>query len=253
MDKIIIGSTAIKKVYPDFKREPKDIDYAVRQKTMGYVNNDGDILDFMCIPVLFNYVNSEYIDMDSLLTLKISHLAYDIKWDKHFFDTLFLISKGHKLNRPLYDELCEYWPKFHTHPKYRRSDLNMSKTDFFTNEINYDDNEHDFIHTIITDNGNEPMYKKILVDGEEVMISEDKFNALSLEEKRSVVREEVYVMAYERFRNYHYRIAYDKMLKKFICRHAPVWMIPFIIFDFDTLKQPTKNFIDEIKNGIFAI
>lgn len=42
---IVIGSTAIKSYYPDFKRTPKDLDFAVEDKEG--LKNMGGILTFL--------------------------------------------------------------------------------------------------------------------------------------------------------------------------------------------------------------
>lgn len=58
--------------------------------------------------------------------------------------------------------------------------------------------DHDSIHRSVkmTD---EPIYKKMLVPGEEVACSKERFDGLPLEQKRFAVLEESYVIAIERF------------------------------------------------------
>lgn len=72
----------------------------------------------------------------------------------------------------------------------------------------------------------------------------DKYHNLSYEDKLNLVREEVYVMAYERLNNRDYRTAYAWMLKKFIMNHAPMFEALFIIENYRTLHIPliTKNY-----------
>lgn len=241
---LIIGSTAMRYHFPDFNREPKDIDIAV-ESTEGLKTTRE--VEYLENPILFKYISDgqKYIDPNMLLTLKMSHLFFNINWDKHMWDVQFLLKKGCQYDYNLLLELYDYWKDFH--PRHRRSNLNMTKDEFFTNAINYDEHEHDHLHTLINP---EPTYQKILVDGKDVEISEDKFNGLSLNEKLDVVREEVYVMAYERYRNKHYLIAYSKMLKKFIMQHAPIWMFPFVVENYLKINRAEINFINIIKNQL---
>lgn len=54
-DKKIIGSTSIRYYYPDFPREPKDIDYLVKDKSK--YKNSKDI-EYMENPVLLSYFDN---------------------------------------------------------------------------------------------------------------------------------------------------------------------------------------------------
>jgi hypothetical protein len=242
--KLIIGSTAMRHHFPDFNREPKDVDYAVEDAN--YFTSSREV-EYLENPVLFKYVKDGqvYIDPDMLLSLKMSHLFFDINWAKHMWDVQFLLNKGCTYDMVLIQELYDFWKAFH--PRHRRSDLNMSKEEFFTNSVNYDEHEHDFLHTFINPI---PTYTKILADGKDVEISEDKFNNLNFEDKLNVVREEVYVMAYERYKTDHYAVANAKMLKKFIMQHAPMWMFPFVVKNYVSLNRANINFINLIETQL---
>ena len=76
----------------------------------------------------------------------------------------------------------------------------------------------------------------------------EKFEALSYDEKKLFVEEEVMVMAFERFRKIGYRHAFTKMLKKFIMNHAPIWSVPFIIQNYIDLEKPSFNYYKRIEN-----
>lgn len=241
---VIIGSTAIKFYFPDFPREPKDIDYLVSDKNM-WDNIQGKE-EYHENDVLWNYfiqknIFPKYLYPDLLLTLKMSHLFWDINWEKHNFDVQFLLKKGCILNVPLFYELYKYWNKYHG--KNKRSDLKMSSLDFFNNALKspYD---HDHLHTLIKD---PPTYSKVLIG--EVEVSEDKFNALSFEEKCDLVQEEVYIMAWERMPKLDYRVAYGRMLRKFIISHAPLFEAVFIIQNFKDLYKPKINYQKILENG----
>lgn len=240
LKKVLIGSSAIKHYYPEFKREPNDIDYAVNIKGVKPPNRGEEYL--------WNYIiadkiyNDDIISMDDLLTLKISHVTgWDLpndSWSKHMYDIQFLLSKGHKMDINLFYLLYG----FHTglHGINKRSDLDMKGADFFNNAVNcpYDhDNLHDVLITHPYFKGQKkPTYSYILKDNAEVNVDEDKFNKLSEEQKFNLVFEEIACMSVERYpKSMHYRVQYEKMLKKFIINHAPLWEAMWIILNYKKL------------------
>lgn len=239
---ILIGSSAIKHWFPDFHREPKDVDYVVDSKRPAKPG-----VEHLFNPVLCSLFNEgdHMLSPGQLCTLKASHLCWDINWQKHMFDLQFLLKKGCKIDRDLFWRLYEYWNEYHG--KNKRSDLKMTKEDFFTNKINYDTCQHDELHKILNP---APVYTTILKDGKEVELSEEKYNQLTKEQKLDLVREEVMVMAYERFKDLGFRIAYSRMLKKFIISHAPKFTLLFILENYIELHKPKINFIKQIDDGI---
>lgn len=248
---ILIGSSAIKHWFSDFPREPKDLDYITNDEDLlkyphGY-DLKGRKYEYLKNPVFDNYYG-KVLYPTSLCTLKASHLCWDINWDKHMFDLQFLLKKGCEIDEELWLELYNYWNEVHI--KNKRSDLKMSKDDFFTNAVNYGTNEHDYIHTILNPI---PVYTRILKDDCEVELDEEKYKLLSHEDKCNLVREEVMNMAYERYKALNYKVAYTKMLKKFIISHAPIWMVTFILENYIELHKPTINYFKLIENGLQKI
>jgi len=237
---MIIGSTAMKEHFPDFNREPKDLDLACDER--GMVNTKE--VEYLYNPILFKYCEDDMIHPEILLTLKASHLSWDINWEKHMYDAQFIIGKGYTINRQLFYELYEFWNEYHG--KNRRSDLKMSKEDFFDNAVNTKI-DHDFIHTLINP---EPIYKKTLKDGAEVETCEQKFYELTFDEKIKLVQEEVMVMASERYKGTNYRVRYGKMLKKFIIGHAPLYMAIFIVENYVRLLRAPFDFMSKINQEL---
>ena len=232
MKKLIIGSEAMRFWFPSFKREPKDLDIAVDKKG---VERDGR-KEYLYNPVIFDYTDPEqtYATPEQLLTLKMSHITWNINFKKHMFDIQYLLKKGVKYDKDMYEDLYQFWVEYKG--RSRRSDLTMESKEFFNNALTEFD--HDHLHTLLKE---VPSYTKILKDGAEVEPSEDKFNALTYEEKISVIEEEVMVMSYERFRDKQYKVGYNMMLEKFIIGHAPLWQIFFIVENFYTLMHPSFN------------
>lgn len=247
---IIIGSSAIKHWYPDFPREPKDIDVIPCEYNNSSNHKFSKRTEWLANPVLTDYMKNinrlnNYLNPNLLLTLKASHLFWDISWGKHMFDVQFLLKKNCAIHNDLFFKLYNYWNEVHGENK--RSDLEMSKKDFFTNAINYNESEHDDLHKILNPS---PVYMKVLKDNCEVELDEIKFLSLTFEEKLNFVREEVMVMAFERYGHLDYRPAYYRMLKKFIMSHAPIWSTIFIIENYIELHKPTYNYIKTLKNGL---
>ena len=189
MKNLLIGSAAIKYWFPDFPRTPKDLDFIGSPSWDGQTIYDHalDIVDFTLRKEYHtNEVFRDYVTHNNIMrpndlyTLKISHMFWDIKWEKHMFDIQFLKSKGCKLDRELFDKLYDYWNV--VHGKNKRSDLKMSAKDFFDNALK--EYNHDQLHELLTP---VPMYKKVLKDGAEVEVDENKYNQLTYEEKLDIL------------------------------------------------------------------
>ena len=244
MKKILIGSTALQKYVPGI-REPKDLDYAV--DTEGPSGTAG--VEFLYNPVLFEFEKEDTISAENLLNLKISHLFFDINWDKHMFDVQQLLKLGNKIDEYKIDKLFNFFEGYL--PKVRMSNLDMSKEDFFTNAVNYDVCEHDQLHEVLTPT---PAYKKLLRDGCEVELDPNKWLNLTFEEKCDVVFEETAVMAFERFKgDTYYKADFQKMLKKCIIQHFPRYIALFAIENYVLLMNPKINYKQQIKDGLQKI
>lgn len=248
---ILIGSVAIKYFYPDFDRKSKDIDFVIpSDSTLKSDLPNG--YEFIINNIIIDYMESHFYGHhiappDVLLTIKASHLAWDIFWSKHMFDATFLVGKGHKIIPDLFYLLYEHHNSYHS--KNNRSDLKMNSENFFTNAIKCE-YHHDDLHTLLK---KEPTYTKVLFDGAEVEVSEEKFNLLNFNEKCDLVTEEVMVMAYERYSHEDYRVAYSRMLKKFIISHAPLWEYIFIIENYNSLYKAKFNFIESIEDNLYQL
>ena len=238
---LLIGSEAIKRWYPEFPREPKDRDFATKRN----LKNPERGIEYLHNPVLVEWYNmTDICPPSGLLTLKMSHIFWDIKRDKHLHDIQWLLAQGVRPIPALFYQLYEFWTE--KHGKNKRSDLNMTADEFFDNALTCK-HDHDYLHTLINPT---PTYFKVLKDGADVDVCEDKFNALTHEEKAALVREEVYIMAYERFSSDYWVVAYRKMLKKFLINHAPLWEAYWILINYSELNNPEYNFVEKINNGL---
>lgn len=235
---MIIGSTALKHYFPDFNRQPKDLDIVTNQERKG-VNSE---IEYLYNPIIFKYCNEEYCTPDILLSLKVSHLFWNINWEKHMWDVQFLLGKGCQLNLEYIVEQVEFWKKYL--PTVHRSNLQMTKDDFFNNAVNKDVDEHDLLHVKLADY---PAYKKILKDGCDVELDENKWGNLSFEEKCDVVYEETAVMAFERYNpELYWKKAFNRQLKDNIIKHFPFYIAIFAIENYILLSNPTKNYQNKL-------
>lgn len=251
MNKILIGSYALKHHFPDFKREPKDVDFAVKDNSQFKSSKE---IEYLVNPIIFDYCDSGIASPDVLYTLKMSHLLFDVFWLKNEWDASFLRSKGCKLNLELFYKLYEYWQT--VHGKNKRSQLEMSAKDFFNNALKFPV-EHDKLHEILIthpyfEGQEKPTYTKILKEGQEVDVCMDKFSQLTEKEKFNVVFEECAVMALERYpKDMYYKDMYCRMLKKFIISHAKIVESLWILENYPYLVTNIPfNFKEFLNNKI---
>lgn len=237
---VLMGSRAIRLHFPDFPREPKDWDYI---SNMDFISSEvnGKRTEIYDIPPLFKRFDNVTRDVkvlspDELYTLKVSHIFWDIKWEKTMFDIVWLHDKGCNLDMELFKELYEWWEG--VHGANHRSNLMLTREEFFDNGLK-GDFDHDYLHTLINP---EPMFTKILVEPNGVDCSEEKWNDLSFDDKLELIREETYVMAYERLAGRSWLSAYKWQLKQMITGHLTMYEALFAIENYRLLERPKINF-----------
>jgi hypothetical protein len=258
---LIGGSVALNYLLPDNKenRKPKDIDVFIydniteedKKEIKEYLFNLFNIekIEFLVNPILLDYYSnkSTIISLDDLYTLKVSHLFWDINWEKHMYDSVRLNKLGCVLNEELFNKLYGFWLNYHNFDsklKVKRSNLNMKLDDFFDNNIKCEI-KHDDIHEIINPN---PIYKKIIVQEGYASTDEDKWNNLGFEDKIKLIQEETMVMAYERLNNRYYKAAYNWQLKQLILKHLPFCEAKFAIINYKELVNCPFDYVKLINN-----
>lgn len=233
---VIIGSTALSKHYPDFKRKPSDLDIVVETKKE---NKNG--VEYHLNPVLLEVEKEKHITPKNLLALKVSHMFWDNSWAKHMWDIHFLLSKGVEFDFNLYKRFRNYFEK--VLPNIKRSELQMDKESFFTNKVNENTQQHDELHYMLNP---VPMFTLLLKDGCEVELDESKWDSLTFEQKKDVVYEETIVMAVERYKG-RWQHAYANQLKDNIIKHFPEYIALFSIFNYPKLEfKPNKYNIEPL-------
>lgn len=248
--KVLIGSTALEQHLPDI-RTPKDVDYFLINPTEVELAAKGE--DNFTHPDLAKWDwSGEVASLDELYTIKVSHSFWALKnktWEKHLFDIVTMEKAGAEFLPDLYKILYPIWVEKHGK---KLANLELSPDEFFNPHVSrvYD---HDSIHASIAyaEDG-VPLFNRILRDGHQIAVDRSKFEALTMEEKFQLVREEVYATALERRLipvNYklHPRIGYSYALRQTITSYTKGWFPLFIILHYGELRKPDVDFVKRHK------
>lgn len=253
MEYITVGSEALKFFGVPW-REPKDHDVFATYKIPGKCDTiiiPQHILDMMC--EYNSMAKYGYATPEAIYTIKCSHLGWDIFWKKHKSDVLKLQKLGYgKIIRPLYDALVEHWKNVNGN----KEKLNMYQTrsDFFNNAVPYV-YDHEWLHKIVS-LPNEPIYLSVHEDGQEVAISEEKFLKLSFNNQLRMIKEEIAVIAIERWLvnpecigKYHWIKAWEMSVHKVMTALTKDWTTDFMVKNLRSFIRPDfnyfKNFYDK--------
>jgi hypothetical protein len=230
--KKIIGSNALNFWFPSVFRTPKDLDFFVPESHKHLVKDigDGHVIPDELYNVLKSTKLDGYVTPDHLLSLKLSHIEWDIFWFKHIRDIVALKYLGFKPDENVVKAFKDYWKK--TKGYKTRLSLMKDKEDFFNDAVvkTYD---HDWLHEVVA-HPDVPMYTKCVDDGQEVMISKEKFMKLDKSQQLRMFLEEIMVISLERWvipSNFkiHPFIAYKWALQKTVTNLTKNWASEFII------------------------
>lgn len=242
--KLIYWSTAIKYWYPDFNRDVKDLDV---------ISNEWDItsrwIEYYRIDefkYLFNNKDLKYVDPNLLYTIKLSHLSWDINWDKHMHDVIFLKNKWCVVDNVFYDMLIKAWQGIHWN-KYIK--MNVKNEDFFKENITRKYN-HDWLHEQFAFY-DRPLNEKIRENLYSPLCSKLLWDNLLYDDKLKCALEELYVLTAERyiFINNPLPIKFAKIrtLKQMIISTTSWWFNLFLKENFlELLNNNPINIINKI-------
>lgn len=241
---LIVGSYAARQHIPNF-REPQDID-AFSESFDGL---NGLRPDLFWHPSLAGLFEGERIaTLDELYTIKISHLFWDVAWDKHAADAILFSRNGAKFDRGLYDILLPIWKEEYG---TKITSVTGSKDDFFSDAVVriYD---HDSIHDTVA-YYDAPLYESLLI-GEVEMDMSIFWNDMSHEDQIRLVREEVYATALERTvipsgYTVSPSLAYHRALKKTLTSLTKGDFALFIALNLDELFRPDINYVERHKQN----
>jgi hypothetical protein len=254
---IIIGSTALAHWFPDWNREPKDID--LLSDVTIKPGNGQFVVDahwHEAAPLLIKASkNKTFLDPDLLLTLKVSHAPWDIKWGKTMFDIDFLYSKGLEVNEELHAELIKVWKRVHGPKK-----VNMTQTvDVFFNDCVPRLYDHEVVHEHVAFY-DRPMHELLRPDPKTVWCSVERFNQLSFDDQCKTVLEEMMTVAIERANLtlkssvIDYRRAIHNASFKLITSMTTGWFSRFIIRHHRHLLIERKElWVPQIKKALTSL
>ena len=106
MTKIVVGSTALKHHGFPF-RSPKDVDIWTDEEHEKQQGEDVSVLPSSILRLIPH--ENGYATPDAVYTIKLSHLGWNIFWDKHKRDVLWMEHNGCKRLPEIYSALVEYW------------------------------------------------------------------------------------------------------------------------------------------------
>ena len=197
---LIIGSSAAKHHLKDGWREPKDFDIFKTESCGDLTFLTDKRIEFSIIPdypmnLLSEGSQNNYISLNNLYTLKLSHCFWPLNLDKTINDIIALSRLGCTINEQLFYVMKQHWSKIHGDKSFLS--LNKNKDAFFDDAVKKVV-EHDTLHEWVA-KYDEPLYKKCLKDYNEVLLDYGKFSALPHEDKIHMIREEIMVIGIERF------------------------------------------------------
>ena len=272
---IVVGSTALKLQGIDLRDgKESDLDFVLGSDPIFYLQSKIEFLEVVVgfkvdaielpqsiideipfITSVFKYdtgynPNFKIATIDAIYTLKLSHLPWDIKWQKHKSDILRLQKLGAKKIVKLYDALIKHWESVNTDKD--RLNLYKKKSDFFDDYVPYV-YDHDYLHEVVA-LPDKPIYSLCLKDGQEVAIDKDKFFALPFEQQLRMFQEEVTVIAAERWlipkrkKKFHWLKAYSLSVHKTVTALTKGWATQFMIDNLDYYIRPNKELFIKLHN-----
>ena len=231
MNKILFGSTLIKKLFPDF-RTPNDIDWIVFDPDESKRTDTGSCIEeFHYLPLA---PRNREMNPDELYTLKVSHATRDIHWSKTMSDIRFFQMKQCKIIPSFLSELRDYWNTVHG-PNKRTT---FTANDFFKDNVKRK-LEHDAVHKLLNPI---PSYLKIVGSDNGVAPLESKFFGLSNDcERNEVAFEEAFVIGLERYLDLPERKAYHIAQRSLVTRLHPLWIADYIILNWNLVFWDAGN------------
>lgn len=180
----------------------------------------------------------KYATPASILTIKMSHLGYDIKFQKTKRHILLLTGYGIQFIPELLEDLREHWKSVHGNKEFLN--MNKGKDEFFTDFVDYK-YDHDYLHELVAF-PNVPVYSKCLKQDHEVLIDKDKFFNLSKDEQIKMFAEEISVIALERWiipgTIKSWVKAWNYSLRKTITSLTKGWATDFIVDNLESFINP---------------
>ena len=248
---LIIGSVAAKHWFPEWGT-PFDIDVLSPSRIKG---GDGVLIDTswnsMGETIISQSADNTFADPDTLLTLKLSHAHWDIKWEKTMFDINAFVERGCQIKWDLYHQLVEMWKTVHGE---KRINLNMGVDEFWNDSVKriY---VHDSLHELVKF-GPQPIHELIRKDLTNVMCDEHLFLSLTHEQQLQCVMEEMLVIAIERAgltsksSKIEIRQACSKALKALCVKLSTGWFSTHCLLSHATISKQPNIWLPQIYEAL---
>ncbi len=110
-DSLIFGSQAARFWFPDFPRNPADLDIMSKEPKMSK-----DVQHYWWPTfeeIIDRNKDEKYLDPEFLLVIKMAHARWDIHWNKTLSDILFFKKKGIKADPEIYRKLVKDFTETH--------------------------------------------------------------------------------------------------------------------------------------------
>ena len=264
---ILIGSQAIKLHFPEFPREPRDVDVwskviaedPLLQGGVDFYWDDRLLQWFKDVPGRFESRGPYVPTPDELFTIKVSHAAWELdngSWNKHMHDIVWMQDRGCRLVQELYDVLYPIWEDLHGKKPVNLNlessavldmDGSQKQRGFFQDAVvrKYD---HDSIHYSVAYTPGVPIYESVLKDGKSVAMDMSKVWALPHDQQIRLFREEVYATALERWvipTDYEISpgVAHHWALKKTITSLTKGRSALFLILNYRELRDADMDYV----------
>ena len=238
---VVVGSTALDRVGLS-RREPKDLDIWLHEGSEFHDRADAYTPPKEVMDALLPHTCDGYASADAIYTIKCSHLAWDILWEKTKADVLWLKAMCCVLLPELYEVLKRHWIVEHGDKDFLS--LKKGKGDFFNDHVMYK-YDHDYLHDLVA-HPNRPVYEECLAEGEDVLIDQGKFTELPLSQQVRMFREEVAVIAIERWlvhdNDISWPVSWGLSLKKVITSLTKGWATDFIVENLELFTIPEYSY-----------
>lgn len=275
---ILVGSRAAKTHFPDF-RDPVDWDFLTTEEDLcEWVRKNRSSIVCKKVnrnKVLFRMTDQPNHEFDVVTPGNSSSLFYHLNFKKDVADplTLFLFKKSHLfvphnwkktvedyhfLKDKIGDVPDEYRKAFELRKKEvgerSKARLDMSNNDFFDKSERFVNRcyDHDAIHRA-TCYGDRPMFEKFKTDLSKAILSRDLWLKASHADRIRTVREEVFVIALERFvipLDVAQEKAYLLALERISTTLTKGWFRDFAAENYQELRSPDVDFVSEFRKRI---
>lgn len=245
-NRVLVGSRALEHWGMD-RKAPSDWDY------WSTVEGQGDVTIMPQRIIDMVHQEDGVATPDTIYTIKCSHLGWDNHWQKTKLDVLWLKSHGCVLIEDLYHELVEYWKG----ELGNKSHLSLARTrdEFFDDHVTYV-YDHDYLHELVA-YPDEPVYKQCLKDGQEVLLDKDRFEQLPFDMKVRMFKEEIAVIASERWLINPYwsgKVSWYKAhmyaLQKTIVSLTKNWATEFLVLNLEHFIKPEWVYFEHLINSL---